>query len=76
MLLLMLPISVGGLGVQEAAFIYFFTPLGVNVEEAVGLSLLCYTAVIVWLLIGWLVYAKEGIGLRTAALKNKVSLRQ
>ena len=70
MLLLMLPISVGGIGVQEAAFIYFFVPLGMGKEEAVSLSLLCYTAVILWLLVGWVIYAKEGIGGRKGALRE------
>lgn len=68
MLLFMLPISIGGLGVQEAAFIYFFSPYGMLAEEAVALSLLCYTAVILWLLIGWIIYAKEGMGIRKGAL--------
>lgn len=73
MLVLMLPISIGGLGVQEAAFIFFFTPLGMKVEEAVGLSLLCYTAVILWMLIGWGIYAKEGLWKNSGGLKDNAS---
>jgi uncharacterized protein (TIRG00374 family) len=72
-LLLMLPISIGGIGVQETAYIYFFTPLGMLVEEAVGISLLCYTAVIIWLLIGWFVYAKEGLASSKGVLNAKKS---
>jgi uncharacterized protein (TIRG00374 family) len=70
MLLLMLPISVGGIGIQEAAYIYFLGPFGVAPEECVALSLLCYTSVILWLLIGWSVYAKEGIAYRNGDTKN------
>lgn len=60
-MLCMLPISIGGIGVQEATFIYFLSPLGTSVEEAVALSLLSYMIVIGWLLIGLIIYAKEGI---------------
>ena len=44
-----------------------------NVEEAVGLSLLCYTTVVLWMLIGWGVYAKEGIAKNGLGLKNNAS---
>ena len=71
MLILMLPISIGGIGVQEAAYVYFFTPVGMNAEEAVGLSLICYIAVVMWLIIGWITYAKEGVGLPQKALNPK-----
>jgi uncharacterized protein (TIRG00374 family) len=71
MVLLMLPISIGGIGVREAAFIYFFGPLGMSGEEAVGLSLLIYMLVTWWILIGLIIYAKEGTGLRKRTVGEK-----
>jgi uncharacterized membrane protein YbhN (UPF0104 family) len=37
-----LPISLGGLGVREGAFVVFLHPLGVARGEAIALGLLCY----------------------------------
>lgn len=37
-----LPISVAGLGVREAAFVVFLTPLGIANHEAIALGLLLY----------------------------------
>lgn len=62
LLLLMLPVSVGGIGVREAAYIYFFAPFGVSVEAAVGLSMLSYALTIMWITAGLIIYAKEGVG--------------
>ena len=38
----MLPISIGGLGVREASFMYFFSSRGMTSEEAFTLSILIY----------------------------------
>ncbi len=40
--LIMLPISVGGLGVREVAFIILFAPFGLTVEDAISFSLLSF----------------------------------
>ncbi len=61
MLLLMLPISIGGIGVQEAAYIHFFSPFGMSAEQAIGLSFLCYLDDLLWILIGLIIYLKDGI---------------
>lgn len=37
-----LPLALGGLGVREAAFVYFFGAIGVSNAEAIGLGLLVY----------------------------------
>jgi hypothetical protein len=41
--LLMLPISVSGIGVREVAFVALFTPFGPTVADAVSFSLLTFT---------------------------------
>jgi glycosyltransferase 2 family protein len=42
-LLLMLPISVSGIGVREVAFVVLFTPFGLTAADAVSFSLLTFT---------------------------------
>ncbi len=37
-----LPISLGGLGIREGAFVLFLAPLGVTISQAVALGLLVY----------------------------------
>jgi hypothetical protein len=39
-LLLMLPISIGGIGVREGGFVVLLTPFGLTMEDAVSFSLL------------------------------------
>jgi uncharacterized protein (TIRG00374 family) len=71
-MLLMLPISVAGVGVQEASYIYFFGPFGMSVEQAVSLSILIYMVLVWWVVIGSLIYAKEGMEKKGAILtQNK-----
>jgi Lysylphosphatidylglycerol synthase TM region len=39
-LFVLLPVSIGGLGVSEAAFVFFLVPFGLQVSEAVTMSLI------------------------------------
>ena len=39
-LFVLLPVSIGGFGVREAAFVFFLTPFGVTAPEAVSISLI------------------------------------
>jgi glycosyltransferase 2 family protein len=55
-ILTMLPISVGGVGVREAAFLFFFVPLGITPAEIVSLSLWSYILALLANLSGGLVY--------------------
>ena len=55
--ILMLPISIGGIGVREAAFIFFFKNVGVLPYEAVSMSIVAFGLTIIWSLIGGVVYA-------------------
>jgi glycosyltransferase 2 family protein len=66
-MLTMLPISVGGIGVREGAFVYFFTGAGVPAEGALALSLLLYLVSLLSVLPGGVIYLRDGMGLRSAA---------
>lgn len=46
------PFSLSGLGVREAAFVLFFTPLGITDAQAVGFGLLVYIVFVVSSLAG------------------------
>jgi glycosyltransferase 2 family protein len=63
-MLTMLPISVGGIGVREGAFVYFFTGAGVPAEAALALSLLLYLVSLLSVLPGGVIYLLEGVGVR------------
>lgn len=57
LVILMLPISIGGIGVREGAFIFFFKKVGVLPYEAVSLALVAFGLYLIWSLIGGVVYA-------------------
>jgi hypothetical protein len=57
----MLPVSVGGLGLLEAALVFFFTGVGVSAETSVSIALLHRSMQLVCLLPGGAVYLLGGI---------------
>jgi len=58
--LLVLPISLSGLGVREGAYIYLFSRVGVPSSSALAISLSIYAVTVATGLIGALIYALEG----------------
>jgi uncharacterized protein (TIRG00374 family) len=62
----LLPISVGGIGVREGAFVYFFSQVGMSTAEAFTLSLLLYVLNLIVILPGGVIYAAEGLALKEA----------
>lgn len=44
LLLMILPISVGGIGIRESALVYFFSLYGLSAELAIGVALLIYAS--------------------------------
>jgi len=54
--LTMIPVSFGGLGVREGAYVYFFAPLGVGASEALGISLFSFAVSMTLPLVGGLIY--------------------
>jgi glycosyltransferase 2 family protein len=65
-LAILLPISVAGLGVREAAVIVALTPLGVPSDGAVALALLMFTATLFNALAGGVLQLLSGADRRTA----------
>lgn len=57
----MLPISIGGIGVREGAYIYFFSHVGMPIHSAFVLSLLSYALTLVAALPGGAIYALIGL---------------
>jgi len=56
MIVLMLPVSINGIGLREVAFIQLMGPFGVSAASAVALSVLSYLLVTAFGLIGGVVY--------------------
>lgn len=50
--ILVIPISIGGLGLREAVFVFFFTQIGMTSEHAITVSLLYYALYTVTGIIG------------------------
>jgi glycosyltransferase 2 family protein len=42
-IIITVPVSIGGLGVREGAFVFFFTQVGVSATDAIAISLLFYS---------------------------------
>ena len=59
--LLVLPISLSGLGVREGAYVYLFAQAGVSAPLALTMSLLFYALNVATGLIGGVLYAFEGV---------------
>ena len=58
--IMMVPISISGLGVREGAFVLFFTQQGVSTENALLLSLLFFALTVVLALVGGVIFAWGG----------------
>jgi uncharacterized membrane protein YbhN (UPF0104 family) len=55
-----LPLTIGGLGVREGAFVLFLQPLGVHTSQAIALGLLVYLLHLVASLLGAPAFATGG----------------
>lgn len=58
-ILTLMPVSLGGLGVREGAFVLLFSNVGVSPAEAVALSVLVYSCRILMGLIGGLIVIRQ-----------------
>ncbi|MGQ9525974.1 MAG: lysylphosphatidylglycerol synthase domain-containing protein, partial [Armatimonadota bacterium] len=56
LIVLMLPVSINGIGLREVAFIQLMVPFGVSAASAVALSVLSYLLLTVFSLVGGAVY--------------------
>ncbi len=67
MLIVLLPISILGIGVQDGAFIFFFGGLGIAASVALAVSLVVYAAILAVSLAAGLIATLVGPALPTAA---------
>ena len=58
---LLLPVSLSGIGVREASYVFLFSQVGLSMEQALSLSLLNFALDIAIMAAGGLVYWKEGL---------------
>lgn len=70
-LLTMLPISVGGFGVREGAFVYLFAQVGTPVSDAFTLSVVVYLVGLISLLPGAVIFARQGLAARKEPHGNR-----
>ncbi|MFQ5353571.1 MAG: lysylphosphatidylglycerol synthase transmembrane domain-containing protein [Thermodesulfobacteriota bacterium] len=56
----MVPITVGGLGIREGAFVYLFTMVGATKAQAISLSLIWYAVMVAVSMIGGAAFIKMG----------------
>ena len=59
--LLMLPVSMSGLGIREGAYVYLFAQAGVLHSQALTMSLLVYASNVLTGLVGGALYALQGL---------------
>jgi uncharacterized protein (TIRG00374 family) len=64
----MIPISIGGIGIQEGAYVYFFSQTGMSVQEALAVALILRFLMLVSYLPGGLVYMSDGFEIKKASL--------
>jgi uncharacterized protein (TIRG00374 family) len=58
--LIMIPVSIGGIGIQEGAFIYFFSQIGISTNAALTVALLFRALTVAGSLPGGVFYVLEG----------------
>jgi len=68
-ILIMLPVSIGGIGLQEGAFIYFFSRVGITAQEALTVALLFRGITILVSLPGGILYITEDINRKVLSTK-------
>jgi len=71
MLIIMLPISMGGIGVREGSFIYFFTKVGLSSSIAFAIPFLVSIVVVINVLPGGLIYLLKGLTIRKDPTDSK-----
>jgi len=70
--IVMIPISIAGLGVRESAFVFFFTQQGVASSSALLLSLLFFSLTLATALVGGVIYGLGRYRFRPISYKERV----
>jgi len=71
-LITMLPVSIGGLGVRELAFVALFTQVGMEAELAFAISLVVFALALGQSIIGGVVFAIDRLGATPIEEKQKL----
>ncbi|RMG76117.1 MAG: UPF0104 family protein, partial [Bacteroidetes bacterium] len=71
MFVVMLPISLAGIGLRESSFVYFFSKVGVDPTVAFAISALVSVIIVVSILPGGLVLAFKGLALKKRSTTHK-----
>lgn len=72
--LTMLPFAVGGIGIREASYVYFFSQAGLPTTEAFALSIVVYVAGMISIMPGGIFYAMGGLTDKTSDVDASRSL--
>jgi hypothetical protein len=72
-LLMVLPISINGLGVREGAGILLFTQIGFTSEQALLMELITYAIMVVVSLLGGVYFFRRNLGRQAATERNRTS---
>jgi len=62
--LVLVPISLGGLGIQEGAYTYFLMKMGLSMQEGFAIALILRVLITLACLPGGLFYALEGFSIK------------
>ncbi len=68
--ILMVPLSINGIGIRENAFVIFLSKFGVEAAASVALSWIAYGMVVVWGVLGGLIYVFRKTGKETLPQKE------
>ena len=66
--LILIPISLGGIGIQEGAFVYFLLQTGMSTQEALTVALIFRVLTIIASLPGGVIYIVEGTNMKKLPL--------
>lgn len=58
--LMMIPVSISGIGVREGGYVFFFTYAGLDAGQALSLGVLSFAMDLTFVMLGGLVYWKKG----------------
>lgn len=66
--LIIIPISIGGIGIQEGAYVYFLSQIGMSAQEALAVALIFRVLTVISSLPGGVVYMSEGFQIKKASV--------
>jgi uncharacterized protein (TIRG00374 family) len=68
LVVLLLPVSINGIGLREGIFVYLLTELGIQAQDAIALSLISFALMLTQGIIGGIIFAVRGVGTDKATI--------